>query len=474
MRHDRLLRRLALFALGPVLNPSRRLRALGAALLPLTLAVVLPACRTTVCNIAAARILAPALMAADGIVYAETGGTLSALRAGTGALIWRARDGVAFAGPVTPVVADCDVLVGTGPGTLSAFRRSDGSLAWRSQPVPHPQRRGDTGTSLPVLRVADGVVYGAASAESLAAWRLTDGTLLWQSSPLAVPADPNYLSSFLPLPQPVVGGAVVFFSAGPSVHAVSAADGTLLWSSPTLQTQNLYTPPVLTNGRLFLVADDSSLYALRADSGAVLWHAPAAAGAASVSSVPGAPSSAATAPAPIPAPSVVQGGVVYYTAVVGTRALAADTSTLLWRQDYSILRASLQSFDITSAVEVAGGLVYAPVDGLCALDARTGALRWGCPPQARGMPFFVAGDTVYTTNQYGVTASRSSDGVTRWVIPPAFDHTARRIEQAAFTDDAIYFSMGGTYTCGNPILPTLTALRTTDGALLWQTAVPVS
>jgi outer membrane protein assembly factor BamB len=447
MRHDGLHRRLLSFL-------SQRWHTRAILLLALLLTPILPACQTTtVCNVTGAMILAPALTSGDGVVYAAMDGSLSALGANTGMLAWRKPDGVVLGRPTPPVVAGDIVIVSTGPGQLSAFRRSDGSLAWHSQAVPRLQSGGER-LPLPVLALDSSVIYAAASPDSLAAWRVADGTLLWQSPPLEVPADPAYNFSSLPLPEPVVGENVIYFSAGQSVHAVSAADGSLLWSSSALQPANLYTPPTLANGRLFIVAPNSSLYALSADSGAVLWHGPNA----DTATLPRESSDA------LPAPPTVRDGVVYYTASDGLRALAVSSGTPLWHL-------SATSSGTDPSPEVTGGVTYAVANGtLWALDARTGRVRWKATVQQGGeVRFSVLGNAVYTMSSNTVAAWNSSDGTSLWLRTVSVDPF--RLGQVFFANDAIYVSTSGMFSCGSPIVPIVSALRTADGTLVWHTAM---
>lgn len=432
-----------------------RPHALRVTLLPLVLVLALPACQsTTVCNAAAALILAPALTAADGAVYAATDGTVTALRAGTGALVWHSSAGGVLAGhPTPPMVTGDAVIASTGPGALVARRVSGGALIWHSQPVPRPQS--GYNPPLPVLTTAGDAVYAAASPDSIAAWRIADGTLLWQSPPLALPADPAYTSSYPPVPEPVVAAGVVYFSAGRAVHAVSAADGSLLWSSPALQLWSFYTPPVLADGRVFIVAHDGSLYALRAESGAVLWHAPNP----DAASFPAATS--------VAAPPVVRDGVVYYAAVNGTRALAADTGKLLWHLTFDNPNAG-------PAPVIADGVAYIAAGGILrALDARTGAARWQIAmQQATEAPFLVNGDAVYTMSPSMVAAWSSSNGASIWQRTVQSDPAS--LQQVVFAGGALYLSTNGMTGCGNSVLPTVAALRAADGALLWHTSVSVT
>lgn len=455
MRHDGLLRRTS------YLCPN----ALGAVFLPLVLILALPACRTatTACNGAAASIPAPALTAAGGAVYAAAGGSVSALRASTGALAWRSSGGAILAGrPTPPVVAGDITIISTGPGTLVAYRISDGALAWHSRPVPRPYIAANN-SPLPIVTLAGDVVYAAASPDSIAAWRAADGSLLWQSPPLAVPADPAYVSSYPSVPEPVVVAGIVYFSAGQSVHAVRAADGRPLWSSPALQLWSFYTPPTLADGRLFIVAHDGSLYALAAATGAVLWHARD-------------PDATAFPDASAAAPPVVRDGIVYYVAVNGVRALAAATGKLLWHLPSDNPGAG-------PAPMIAGGVLYVATSGtrapagaqfkpdtLWALDARTGSVRWKAAiQQALGVPFLVDGDVLYTASPGAIAAWNIAGGMSLW--QRTVQSGPASLQQVIFAGGVFYLSMDGMKTCGDPIMPAISARRAADGALLWHTSI---
>jgi outer membrane protein assembly factor BamB len=248
---------------------------------------------------------------------------------------------------------------------------------------------------------------------------------------------------------------------------VSTRDGSLLWSSPALLSANLYSPPVLANGRLFVAMPEGSLATLDSGTGAVLWRV----------IDPGAiPSRAAST---IPAPPIVSDGAAYYTPFNGLRALDATTGHVLWQR----------AFDDPSsrpAPQIEGGVVYLATGGaitglagatsaLLGLDAGTGAVRWRIDPEAGdGVPFLVTGGAAYTMSSSTIAAWRASDGASLW---------QRRVQAGAsylraviFADGALYLGMSGlSAPCGgDPILPTVSALRATDGAVLWQTSVPVS
>lgn len=477
----------------PSSHPFKRLRAFGAALLPLVLAVALPACGVHECG-AVPWLPAPALTVADGVVYAQGAADIADLRAGAGTIAWRSTIDITSgrARPAPPALADGFVIASSGFGTLIARRLSDGSLAWRSQALPRPW--GGDSQFLPTPTVAGGVVYAAASPDAIAAWHVADGMLLWQSPPLISTTDQTWGSTYSQVPEPVVAGNVIYFVAGAVVCAIRATDGALLWSTsvtpaPGLPKPLRYAPPVIADGRLFLVVADGSLSALNTATGAVLWHTPD-------------PDLATTPtfyqhPASF-APPIVRDGVVYYAPLLRIRALDAATGHLIWRFP-------VYACPPTSAPVVAGGVVYVTMQAcltswhiqtggaLAALDAHTGAIRWivGIQPnRLPGTTILVHGDAVYTisagdgipnyTYTYvpGVVAAWSvSKGAPLW--QRAIQSPSPDFQQVAFADGVIYLSTDGAPDlpagCGGiRIQPAISALRASDGALLWQTFVPAA
>ena len=124
----------------------------------------------------------------------------------------------------------------------------------------------------------------------------------------------------------------------------------------------------------------------------------------------------------------------------------------------------------------------------------TGATRWVGGIQlsrsgtAAGVTVLVGGDAVYTitpgddalyhTFAPGVVAAWSvSKGTLLW--QRAIQSPSPDFKQAVFADGVIYLSTGGvpdlTHVCGGkPGLPAISALRASDGMLLWQTLEPAA
>jgi len=287
----------------------------------------------------------------DGIVYVNANvdrglgyatGYIYALRASDGALLWRYTTG-GYVYIYGPTAASRVVYVGSLAGSLAALRAGDGAVLWRHI------AKGPVGASLEVK----GIVYVLItnidqSPDYLEALRASDGKLLWRSSSNAY--------------APVVVNNVVYVTSRDGLSALRARDGTLLWryalagtgfSGPTILDGVVYTiatkyspdttASTHTGGYALQIATSkitapinrtipfkqegpSSLYALRASDGAVLWHYQA----------PGDKNNGVGLLA-------VAGGLVYIDTTAGPSkntisALRASDGSLLWSYATSTLR----------------------------------------------------------------------------------------------------------------------------------------
>ncbi len=226
----------------------------------------------------------------DGIVYVSADvdqglgnvtGYVYALRASSGTLLWRyTTEGYVY----SPTVANGVVYVSLMAGSLAALRASDGKPLWRYT------ARGPVAGSLAV----NGIVYVLItnidqSPDYLYALRASDGTFLWRT--------PSYAYS------PVVIKGVVYITSQAGLSALRASDGKLQWRYALADTG--FSGPTIVDGVLYTVAfkyspdttastptggyaqwvtapldwkipfkqgGPSSLYALRASNGTVLWH----------------------------------------------------------------------------------------------------------------------------------------------------------------------------------------------------------
>jgi outer membrane protein assembly factor BamB len=227
----------------------------------------------------------------------------------------------------------------------------------------------------------------------------------------------------------VVNGVVYFGSDDGNFYALKANTGTLLWSFKT--SSAVYSSPAVVNGVVYFGSDD--LYALNAGTGAKLWNY----------TTGGIGSS----------PAVVNGIVYFGSGDKNVYALNASTGAKLWTFTTGLL------IDY-SAPAVANGVVYiSSYDGTTyALNADTGAKVWSyaqqntlgdCSPT-------VANGVVYI-GPNALTALNASTGEKLWSFATGYFESA-----PAVADGVVYVTSEGT---GN-----VYALNASTGAKLWSYA----
>ncbi len=196
------------------------------------------------------------LTVADSVVYAGANQGVYALRAGNGLLLWKQQT----KGSIwqVPLVVDCIVYVlasssNDGQGTLYALRTSDGQQLWR-----FPLRT----FSMPPA-VEQGVVYLATPVDGVVALRASDGYPLWHTTP----AIPSY--------ETRVADGVVYVSAitannRSTLYALRADNGSLLWRYPIVGS--VLNQPLLVGNVLYVGSNNGIVFALDPDVGKLLWH----------------------------------------------------------------------------------------------------------------------------------------------------------------------------------------------------------
>ena len=272
-----------------------------------------------------------------------------------------------------------------GSGTLYALRASDGSLIW--------QYKTGSYTNIPV--VANGVVYINSDGGTLVALRASDGHQFWKRT-----IDTNFFQS----PQ-LVNGVLYTTTTKilepPAAHSGNplqgATDiGALFWNT----FQNVPAMQTIPQKQ-----GQSSIYAIRASDGAVLWHYAMNNGANSWASWLG-----------------VENGVVYADAITDTTgsqgqgdiyALQSSNGSVLWhvklnRSPDNALLANGTIYLSTSAGS-SDGTVYA-------LRAHDGSLLWDYPTSGSVFAAPVLdGTTVYVGAANGMAyALRADNGRIVW------------------------------------------------------------
>lgn len=193
---------------------------------------------------------------ADGIVYFVSNDMiLYAAETLTGRLKWQIRIGN-WSSAATPVISDNTLYIACG-NTIQSFQAKSGRLKWAV-------KFSSDITTVPA--VANGSIYLAC--KNGKAYALTSvGKLKWQA--------PAELGSAAHA-SPVVAGDTVIFGANRGTLAAYDTDtGALRWEylvQPSsldygkVRYVNLASSPAVSNGALYVLADDGALHAFRYDS----------------------------------------------------------------------------------------------------------------------------------------------------------------------------------------------------------------
>jgi len=156
---------------------------------------------------------------ARGTVYVSSlQESIFALDAATGAWKWQYRrekpQGFTIRGAASPAVGEGRVFAGYADGTVVALDPATGAVRWQRQVAP----RGDF-LDVDSLVLQGGRVYAAAYSGAVVALDAASGDKVWEFAA----RDATRVAVF--------PGTVVAVTTS-SVHALSPADGSVLWSSP--------------------------------------------------------------------------------------------------------------------------------------------------------------------------------------------------------------------------------------------------
>src|SRR5579884_1201747 len=305
--------------------------------------------------------------------------------------------------------------------SVIAFNTSDGSLRWSFQ-IPN------TGyiEGGPIL--AQGLLYVSAG-NNVYAINPTRGS---QSRKFSTGGQINGSPA-------VVNGVVYICSDDQIVYAYNATNGALLWKYQTSAFNDL--SPTVINNVVYFATSDGYLYALNATNGTLLWRVAGPSGFYSQ-------------------PTVVN-GVIYIGTLYGVDAFNATNGTLLW--DYQVAGTGTARESVSFSPTIVNGVVYAGSTGLngsgghiIALNASNGTVLWppyptGTNPGIVSQPIFWGG-TIYTGAD-GVYALYANTGILRWHQQASYDFSTPLYVSGVIMSN----SNGGMFT-----------LRTADGSVYWS------
>lgn len=274
---------------------------------------------------------------------------------------------------------------------------------------------------------------------------------------------------------PLTGGSQAYFTAPDNIYALDAASGRVNWRCQNpLGGVVTGGAPALVAGVLYVASRDGYVYAIRGDTGAILWH----------TDVGGRWVGTTVQPhiAPIVADGLVFGvngaGRVYaLRASDGARAwsgaiappLAGAAPTLLLADGALIYPALFPSYEMT------------------ALDERTGRTLWQSPDHyifaaftRSYVPMMVAQGVLYDeevsaqTKDLYLVARGIADGTTRWRYLLLAAGKLAVVSDFTIANGFVYLEQrqpAAASATGQPT-PRLVALRARDGATLWSAPAP--
>lgn len=309
-------------------------------------------------------------------------------------------------GPIvgSPAVVNGAVYIGSSDGTFYAVDEETGKVKWKKN-TP-----GEVNSS---PAVADGTVYVLDMRGIMHAYNAETGDQKWYfMTEFERRFQANRLHGYPPVQQtmpdswdlylssPAIANGKVYFGSGDgNVYALDAESGALLWKAATGDV--VHASPAIANGVVYIGSWDSNFYALDAETGTEKWRFKATEDPV-IHNQQGFQSSATVAE-----------GVVY----VGCRdghVYALDAANGRKKWDYSTAKSWVNA---TAAVRD-GSLYSGTSDGsrFFILDAKTGRLKFNFV--AGGQVFSspaIAGDLVYFGSSNGkLYAAEAKTGRIAW------------------------------------------------------------
>ena len=283
---------------------------------------------------------APALWK-DLAIVGDASGTVYALGIASGKLKWKFNTGNAILS--TAALGEDIVVMPSTDGSVYGLAAASGRQLWRR----------DTGRPFVASpAIASGQVYLGSSEGKFRALELASGKPVWEF---------GGVSGFVETRPLVHEGRVIFGAWDEHLYALRADTGKLLWKWKGPKPGALYSPaacwPVEAKGKIFVVAPDRKMTAIDARTGAQLWRTGDYVVRESI--------------------GMAEDQSRFYVRAMNdffyAFSTAASQPEKVWGTDAHF------GYDINSAmlVERQGAVFYGTKNGLVlALQAKTGAIRW--------------------------------------------------------------------------------------------------
>jgi outer membrane protein assembly factor BamB len=205
---------------------------------------------------AGSTILAGGALAEDRFIVGDYSGTLHALHVSDGSPVWTVRTGGRFT--ASPAAAAGRVVATSTDSSLHCYDLRSGREIWQV-------RSGSPIVAAPAL--ANGLVYSGAGDGLFRAIDLSSGTVVWET---------GGLQAFVEARPAVTDEMVVVGAWDETLYAFERATGAIRWRWQGETRGRLLSPaacwPVVSHGRVFIVAPDRKMTALDAGTGAVVWR----------------------------------------------------------------------------------------------------------------------------------------------------------------------------------------------------------
>ena len=385
----------------------------------------------------------------NGMVYVETTGGLTALNGSTGEELWILPEaGTRESSPA--VAADGTVFVGSEDGRLYALNGESGEVIWTYQTGAGIRCSPNIGADGTVyIGSDDGKLYAIAGSAPLADTPWPKYQADMQNSGrgnVPPPPEPGDLMWQFPVALggslsacPAIGGDGVVYLSSPDqkVRALNGRTGEVLWSYAT--ELGASTAPVLgMDGTVYLGLADTNIVALNGATGEVLWETPSS-DKTWVLGLSDNDTLFAHGGAGLAMALNAADGAVLWEVNLGTLlpswGMALDATGRL----FLFTRGKLLSIDggngevlaeyvtdgqpLSSANPALGadGTAYcgSRYNGLHALEAYSGAVRWNAPLVTdRESPLVIGVDGTVYVNTGRLHAINAATGRDQWVFDP--------------------------------------------------------
>jgi outer membrane protein assembly factor BamB len=335
---------------------------------------------------------------------------LSTANVATVKVKWQRSLGVAVYG--TPIVSTDRVFAAGYYGKLYAMSRSSGARLWTATVGTYTNTTPALWGSLVIMGGLD------SHGDLMAAYDATHGTRVWRTRI----AGTEFVTA------PAVYGSTIYFSAGNTVYAMSAATGAILWKTVvTTRADSLVDGPVAVSAQaqyVIAATTDGHVIELVGATGRIGWDVVAGGGIHT-----GGPA--------------IYNGVAYvpegHSGDEGGGfdivALQLTDARIMWRgyagDDIHVTPAAGANMVVIGSID----------EGLLARDWYTGALLWTTPYEGEvwGSPV-IANGVVYAGTDSGIVAHNAATGVPLWADP--FGINMANMSSPAIVDGRIYTGSG--------------------------------